>query len=145
MNRKAGFSLVELLIVISILGILAAIIVPEMSGAGVEARASALEADLRQVRSQMELYKLHHDYLLPAFPGENSADFWRRMTTQTDISGDPGFDFGPYLKSVPVNEFNDLTTVRIDGAAAGANTDGWRFDTFTGHFQADDSPAHAAL
>jgi len=145
MIRKAGFSLVELVIIVAILGILAAIIIPEMSGAGVEARTSALQTDLRRVRSQMELYKLHHDYRLPAVAGENSADFSRRMTTKTDINGDPGFDFGPYLKSFPVNKFNDLGTVRIDGVAAGANTDGWRFDTVAGAFQADDSPAHASL
>ena len=145
MIREAGFSLVEILIVVAILGILAAIIVPEISGAGVEARTSALETDLRSVRSQMGLYKLHHNYQLPAVAGENSADFSRRMTTQTNVNGDPGFDFGPYLKSLPVNKFNDLGTVRIDGAAAGGNTDGWRFDTITGAFQADDSPGHAML
>ncbi|MHC4167968.1 MAG: type II secretion system protein [Planctomycetota bacterium] len=145
MIRKAGFSLAEILIVVAILGILAAIIMPEMSGTSVEARTSALKSDLHRVRSQMELYKLHHDYQLPAVAGESSADFWRRMTTQTDVNGDPGFDFGPYLKGLPVNKFNNLATVRIDGAAAGANSDGWRFDTIAGDFQADDSPGHAML
>jgi hypothetical protein len=93
----------------------------------------------------MELYKLHHDYQLPAVAGESSADFLRRMTTQTNVDGDTGSDFGPYLKALPVNKFNDLRTVRIDGAAAGANSDGWRFDTIAGDFQADDSPGHAML
>ena len=145
MIHRNGFSLVELVIVVAILGILAAIIIPEMSGASVEAKTSALETDLRSVRSQMELYKLHHEYRLPAVAGENSADFRRRMTARTDANGDPGFDYGPYLKTLPVNCFNNLRTIRIDGAAAGANTDGWRFDTLTGHFQADDSLAHAAI
>ncbi len=33
--------------------------------------------------------------------------------------------------------------VRIDGAVAGSNIAGWRFDTMTGALQADDSPEHA--
>jgi hypothetical protein len=69
----------------------------------------------------------------------------RRITTRTDVDGNAGNDFGPYLQTLPVNPFNDRSTVRIDGAVAGSNTDGWRFDTMTGAFQADDIAAHAAL
>ena len=144
MNR-AGFTLVEILVVVVILGILAAIVVPQFSGAGTETRTSALSVDLRRVRSQIELYKFQHNEQLPAATGETAADFERRMTSQTDANGNAGTDFGPYLQRIPVNPFSDLTTVRIDGAAAGANTDGWRFDTIKGAFQADDSVAHAAF
>jgi prepilin-type N-terminal cleavage/methylation domain-containing protein len=143
MIREGGFTLIEILVVVVLLGILAAIVVPHISGAGVETRTAALATDLRRVRSQMELYKFHHNDQLPAAAGENSADFSRRMTTQTDASGNAGVDFGPYLQSLPANKFNDSATVRIDGAAAGANIDGWRFDTITGTFQADDSAEHA--
>lgn len=143
MIRKAGFTLIEILVIVVLLGILAATIIPQISGAGLEARTSALATDLRRVRSQMELYKFHHNDQLPALAGENSADFSRRMTTQTNVGGDPGVDFGPYLQGLPVNKFNDSATVRIDGAVAGANIDGWRFDTITGVFQADDSAGHA--
>lgn len=145
MIRKGGFTLVEILVVVVLLGILAAIVVPQFSGAGVEARTSALATDLRRVRSQIEFYKFQHNDQLPAATGENPTDFLRRMTTKTNANGDPGVDFGPYMQSLPVNPFNDLGAVRINGAAAGANTDGWRFDTITGAFQADDSPGHAAF
>ena len=50
-----------------------------------------------------------------------------------------------YLSSLPVNPLNYLGTVRLDGDDAGASTHGWRFDTTTGAFQADDSPGHAAF
>jgi len=145
MIHKGGFTLIEILVVVVLLGILAVIVAPYISGAGVESRTTALATDLRRVRSQIELYKFHHNDQLPAATDENPADFLRRMTTQTDANGDPGVDFGPYLQSLPVNPFNDLATVRIDGAAAGANSDGWRFDTITGVFQADDSPEHAGF
>ena len=145
MLRKGGFTLVEILVVVVLLGILAAIIVPQFTNAGEESRTSALLTDLRRIRSQIEYYKIQHKDQLPAVTGETANDFLRRMTTRTDADGNVGNDYGPYLPTMPVNPFNDRSTVRIDGAAAGSNTDGWRFDTTTGAFQADDSAAHAAL
>jgi general secretion pathway protein G len=143
MIRKNGFTLVEILVIIVILGILAAVIIPQFTDANAEARTSALLSDLRRIRSQIELYKFQHKEQLPAKTGETSAEFVRRITTTTDADGNAGSDNGPYLQSIPRNPFNDLNTVRLDGDAAGANTEGWRFDTTTGTFQADDSADHA--
>jgi len=145
MLRNSGFTLVEILVVVVILGIIAIIVVPQFSGAGNETRTSALQTDLRRIRSQIELYKCQHNDQLPAVTGETAVDFLRRMTTKTDVNGNAGNDFGPYFQTLPVNPFNDRLALRIDGAAAGSNTDGWRFDTTTGAFQADDIAAHAAL
>ena len=144
MKRNNGFTLVEIMLVIVILGILATIIVPMFSDASLEGQISALKNDLRKIRGQIELYKFHHDGDLPALNGEMSADFVRRMTAKTDIKGDTGMEFGPYLNSVPNNPLSGKNTVRIDGTPAGANTDGWRFDTGSGAFQADNSAEHAA-
>jgi type II secretion system protein G len=145
MIHKGGFTLVEILVVVVLLGILAAVVVPQFTGASNTTRTSSLATNLRRVRSQIELYKYQHNEQFPAALGDAAADFVRRMTTQTDADGNAGNDFGPYLQRIPVNAFNDLNTVRIDGGAAGLNTEGWRFDTMTGAFQADDSAAHAAF
>ncbi len=101
--------------------------------------------DLRRMRSRIECYKLQHDGQFPAAKGENFASFLRRMAKKTNAGGDAGIELGPYLQRLPVNPFNNSPTVRIDGAAAGANISGWRFDTRTGAFRADDSPDHAML
>ncbi len=142
MRAKSGFTLVEILIVVVILGILAAIVIPQFTEASTEAKTSSLCTDLQTMRSQIELYKIQHNDQLP---GAGTASFVLALTGQTDIAGAVGTDYGPYLQKIPTNQFNDLDTVRLDGAAAGANTDGWRFDTTTGAFYADDSVAHAAL
>ena len=142
---KNGFTLVEILVIVVLLGILAAIIVPQFTGASNETRTSALLTNLRRIRTQIEFYKFQHNEQLPAVTGETSNDFIRRMTSKTDAAGNVGNDFGPYMQSIPDNPFNDLSTVRIDGAVSGSNTDGWRFNTTTGAFQADDSAAHAAF
>ena len=147
MNAKRGFTLVEILIVVVILGIIAAIVVPHFKGVGSEARLSSLCGNLQRVRSQIELYKFNHNDQLP---GVGGATFEQAMTGYTDGNGDvaaapgPGV-YGPYLLSIPRNACNDLDTARVDGDAAGANTHGWRYSTATGEFQADDSNAHASL
>ena len=142
MIHKGGFSLIEFLAVAVLLSILA-VVVPHISGADVGTGTSSLATDLLGVRSKIELYKLHHNGQLPAATGETPADYLRRMTTQTDANGDSGSDFGPYLQILPVNPYNDSAAARIDGAVAGTNIAGWRFDTMTGAFRADDSPDHS--
>jgi general secretion pathway protein G len=144
---KAGFTLVEILIVVVILGILAAIVIPQFTEASTEAKTSSLMSDLQTVRSQVELYKVQHN---DALPGGGTASFTEALTGKTDIDGDVAAagEYGPYLQTIPTNPFNDDDDVRIDGAEAGANTDGWRFDATdpnSGAFQADDSAEHAAL
>ncbi len=139
MKTIRGFTLVEILIVVSILGIMAAIVVPQYNASTGEAQLAALRSNLHAVRKQLELYKIHHNGAWPAAVGETGADFTRRMVTKTDGAGAPGIQFGPYLERMPVNKFNNRATVRVGDAAAGANTDGWRFNPLTGEFRADDS------
>jgi general secretion pathway protein G len=138
MKTRDGFTLVEILIVVTILGVLAAIVVPQFSSAASDAQVSSLRTNLQAFRKQIELYKHHHDDRMPAAASESSADFERRMTEETDVNGGVGTDFGPYLERIPLNPFNRLNAVRVGGAPAGANTDGWRFDPATGQIQPDD-------
>ena len=148
MKAKSGFTLVEILIVVVILGILAAIVIPQFTEASTEAKTSSLCTDLQTIRSQIELYKVQHNDNFPGVAnGLHTAGlgFVGSLTSKSNIYGEAGTDYGPYLQKIPTNQFNDLNTVRLGGAAAGANTEGWRFDTTTGAFQADDNAEHGAL
>jgi prepilin-type N-terminal cleavage/methylation domain-containing protein len=53
---QAGFTLVELLIVVIILAVLAAIIVPQFSSSTIDAKEAALDANLARLRSSIELF-----------------------------------------------------------------------------------------
>jgi prepilin-type N-terminal cleavage/methylation domain-containing protein len=143
--RKNGFTVVEAMVVVMIFGILAVMFVPKLTFTRQKNRPAALSNNLQKVRAQIELYKFHHKGDLPASKGESPAQFVRRMTKTTNVKGDRGTEFGPYLDSMPTNPVNGKQTVRIDGDAAGVNTHGWRFDTTTGDFQSDDSVENAAL
>ncbi len=144
--KKSGFTLVEILIVVVILGILAAIVIPQFTEASTEAKTSSLCTDLQTMRSQIELYKVQHNDDLPSAGG---ATFLEAMTEQTDIYGDvwaSGPAYGPYVQKIPTNAFTDKDTVDISGAGSlGDDSHGWDFDPITGAFHADDSAEHALL
>jgi len=143
MRAKSGFTLVEILIVVVILGILAAIVIPQFTEASTEAKTSSLCTDLQTVRSQIELYKIQHNDELP---GAGTATFEQAMTGQTDISGAVGTDYGPYLQKIPTNPFNNLNTVEVEAGSTnlGGGSHGWHFNTVTGEFHADDDD-HVSL
>ncbi len=57
-NRtKKAFTLVEILIVVVILGILAAIVVPQFTNATQDAQTGNLRAQLKSLQNQIELFK----------------------------------------------------------------------------------------
>jgi len=135
---KKGFTLIEILIVVIILGILAAIVIPQFSNASTSAKTSSVTSTAQSLRSQIALYKLQHNDVLPAV-----GTFWNLMTTQTDASGaayttaSTSGPFGPYMQSVPTNALNQLSTVTdVAGALyptvnATAAT-GWAYDYNSG-------------
>jgi general secretion pathway protein G len=142
MMARKGFTLVEILIVVIILGILAAIVIPQFTDASTQARESSLKSDLQTVRSQIGLYEVQHN---DSLPGTGAADFVTTMTGKTDVTGAVSTDpnaFGPYLQQMPTNPFNNMNTVGTNGTA-GSSTYGWMFNTTSGVFQADDSATHA--
>jgi general secretion pathway protein G len=146
-TKKSGFTLVEILIVVVILGILAAIVIPQFTEASTEAKFSSLCTDLQTLRSQIELYKVQHNDTPPSF-----ANFTAQMTAQTDITGAVGTDYGPYMQKIALNQFNNLNTLDND-VNIGNDGGGWEYNETTGQINADDSydnvlpagPDHANL
>ncbi len=66
-QAQAGFTLVELLIVVIIIAILAAIVVPQFSSATKDAQEAALDSNLSAMRSAIELYRVQHNSVYPGF------------------------------------------------------------------------------
>jgi general secretion pathway protein G len=127
-TAKRGFTLVEILIVVIILGILAAIVIPQFTNASTEARENSLRSLLQTIRSQVELYKLQHGDLYPTDDGAvDGAWDWAKLTGRTNQAGDTGadatlFPFGPYLQSTPVNPLvTDVAARSVMGTAAAAD------------------------
>jgi len=58
--RQTGFSLIELLIVVAVIGILAAVAIPNLIGAVQRSRQSRTMADMRMIGEGIELYQKDH-------------------------------------------------------------------------------------
>jgi general secretion pathway protein G len=140
-ERKSGFTLVELLIVVIILGILAAVVIPQFSTASAESKEAALMTDLAALRNAIELYYVQHKEKYPGSTAGTWAEFETHLTTQTDADGNAGTDYGPYLRTgIPRNPINGFST-GTEGAIPGAADDltGWYYDSSTGEIRANSS------
>ncbi len=145
---QLGFSLIELVIVVVIIGIIAAIAVPRFSSAIEKSADAAVAQNVAVLQKAIDLYTAEHADLSPAREAGGATStpnaMIRRLIQRTDASGalESTGIYGPYLRAWPENPANGRRSLRIDGAAAGANTHGWRFDSATGVIQSD-APAGA--
>ena len=122
-RTRNGFTLIELVIVILILGILAAVAAPRMFDTASNARTSASRHSLSVVRDSIQLYRAQNG----ALPGE--------LGTEADLKADlVNMLNGPFPRS-EVGNIGDTVRIQTSGAAltvSGAQS--WAYDTVTGQF-----------
>lgn len=135
--KKLRLSYVRIMVIAVVLCVAGKMISPQFSEASNrEARICGLVDGLGAMRTQIDLYRVQHKNALP--PADSFEIFETALTTTVG-------QHGPYIEQIPKNPFSGLKTVRFDGEPAGAGEAGWRLDTKTGVFQADNDAACAAL
>lgn len=121
-RRQKGFTLIEIMVVVVILGILASVVVPNIMDRPDRARQVRAKQDVRAIMSALEMYRLDHfDY--PSSLGE----------LKTRVRSDP---WGrPYNYSYPghrSDEKFDIYSYGKDGAEGGNGLDAdignWNLD-----------------
>jgi general secretion pathway protein G len=147
--RRRAFTLIEVLIVVIIMAVLAATIIPQFSSSTTDAKESAVKFNLHTVRSQIEVYKVHHLGKYPEF-----SKFASQMTKPTDSSGSTTGDatsliYGPYIQGeIPANPYNGssaIVAVATSGTVPTAVVSGgagWQYDEGTGGFYANNKEAY---
>jgi general secretion pathway protein G len=149
-----AFTLVELLIVITIVGILAAVAIPQFGDSSTDAKIAALDQNLACIRSAIELYHYQHNGTYPGTIAGHSSTaggverahasaaeaFEFQMTYYSNAGGhtcaekDSSYPYGPYLrKGVPDNP--------LPAGTATGNADSVNVTTDTTSLSADAKPA----
>ena len=154
MKAARGFTLVEILIVVVLLGILAGVVLPLIAGSAMSARESALSLDLQMLRRFVLIYKSQHLEVSPGYPDGNTTQvpteqaFIDQMTLSSDPSGltapvgTAGFERGPYMMKVPTNSLNNKATIQVLGDAedfpvVADDSHGWIYKPATSEVRSD--------
>lgn len=123
-RSRAAFTLIEILIVVVILAILAAIVIPQVAGASQEALKSTLRRQLQSIDDMIEIFRVNNAGMLPT--AHAPAPFGAGGTWGVLVSQD-------YFREAPSNGYTGGTVVEAgttrEAAAAlpqGHNA-GWQF------------------
>ena len=151
MNKRINkaFTLVEILIVVVILGILAAIVVPQFANATKDSQAGNIKAQIKSVQNQIELFKAREGAYplladLNAAPDSAAPGGWGVMIDGADGAGGR---VGGYLKAAPKNpavasgvasivEAGTLVVATGEMDGSDPTAAGWAYDEATGDFGA---------
>lgn len=119
-KRRSGFTLIEILLVVVIIGILAAVVTPRLGGHTKRANISAAKGNIAALGLAIDTYEVHNGYLPPtlnALVVKSNEDNW----------------LGPYVKRIPLDPWKrpfiytvkgnqyDLICVGPDGAQGGSD------------------------
>jgi general secretion pathway protein G len=134
--KNSAFTLIELLLVLVILGILAAIVVPKFSGRTEQARMTAAQSQIATFGTALDAFEVDNGYYPKGKSGLNDlvqaprdATAWRGPYLKSDIPLDPWGH--PYVYEYPGKRNPsgyDLMSVGPDGRA-GTDDDVWQQGT----------------
>jgi general secretion pathway protein G len=123
MRKHKGFTLIELVVVVMILGILAAVAAPKLLGTSSSAADNGLKETLGVVRDAIERYTAEHGGALPG----------NTVATEAGLKQ----DLLPYLRVFPKSPLNNLSTIKIAtsaGSTPAGGAEAWQYNNKDGTF-----------
>src|SRR5262245_28727774 len=115
---RAGFTLIEILMVVTAMAIIAGVVVPQVTNAIDDAKNSAMLKDLREITMAIERYRMDHSGNPPDLI---QSDTLVQLVQKTDVDGNIGTGpqcvYGPYLPGIGMNPLNGVARVfRVNAA-----------------------------
>jgi len=108
---RKGFSLLELLVVILILGILAAFVAPNLIGKGEQAKRDLVCVQMSSIGEALDMFKLSNG----VYP--ETEEGLQALVSNPDPDKYPNYDNTPYMKSLPKDSWqNPFGYVKTDNA-----------------------------
>ncbi len=102
-RNKKGFTLIELVVVIAILGILAALAIPRLSGSTQKAKETTNEANIRTIQSAISLYEAENGDK-PTSIDDLIPKYLDKVPVNPLTEKDPGYSITVSGDTVTINE-----------------------------------------
>ena len=109
MKNVKGFTLIEVMVVVVILGILVAIVAPNVFNRIVDARIEAAKSDIRTIELALSLYKIDN------FKFPSTEQGIRALVERPLESDAPNWKTGGYLKKLPTDPWGNEYQYTHDG------------------------------
>ena len=95
-HRRSGFTLIEIMVVVVILGLLAALVVPRIGPQVAEAQRTTAQTQIRSIEDALEMYRMHNGFYPSTQQGLEAL-----VTAPTTSPVPKRYSEGGYLKKVP--------------------------------------------
>jgi general secretion pathway protein G len=116
-RRRGGFTLIELMVVVIILGILAATIIPQFIGTTQEAKVAKAQQDIATLKNALERFMLHMD----RYP---TTEEGLKALVMSPVEGTKGWR-GPYIDAVKPDPWHNPYQYRSPGLHGVKTYDIW--------------------
>jgi general secretion pathway protein G len=108
---KKAFTLLELLVVILILGLLAAFVVPNIIGAGDKAKRDLVCSQMSSISSALDMFKMDNGM----YP--DTEEGLKALVSNPDSDKYPAYSSKPYMKRVPKDSWGQpIQYIKNDNA-----------------------------
>ena len=109
-KKRTGFTMIEMLVVVVILGLLATLVVPKVVGQGEEAKKTATMVQIKEIEQALDMFKLDNGFYPSTEQGLDA------LVQKPSMTPEPRkYREGGYMKKVPVDPWGGLFVYRSPG------------------------------